>query len=72
MELLAAHQILIGFAIALSALFGGRAVVLFSRGGGAGNLILAALSLAVAGALVVYLRTVRAQWTALRARRRPR
>ncbi len=71
MQLLAAHQILIGSAIALAVLFGVRAVVLFSRAGGAGNLLLAAVSLAVAGALVLYFRTVRARWVALR-RSRPR
>ncbi len=69
MQLLAAHQLLIGSAIALAALFGVRAVVLFSRGGGAGNLALAAVSLAVAGALVVYFRSLRARWQELRRRR---
>jgi len=69
MQLLAAHQILIGAAIALAALFGVRAVVIFSRTGGAGNLLLAAVALALAGALVVYFRTVRARWVELRRAR---
>jgi hypothetical protein len=66
MQLLVAHQILVGAAIALAALLGARSVVVFARAGGAGNLVLAAVSLAVAGALVAYLRTVRARWAALR------
>ena len=72
MQLLVAHQILIGAAIALAVLFGGRSVVLFSRVGGVDNLILAAVSLAAAGALVVYFRTVRARWVSMRRGGRPR
>ena len=71
MQLLAAHQILIASAIALAALFGLRAVVLFARGGGGSNLALAAVSLAVMGALVVYFRRVRAQWVEARRAARP-
>lgn len=64
MQLLVAHQILIAAAIGLSAIFGVRAVVLFSRGGGAENLGLAAASIVLAVGLTVYFRTVRAKWRA--------
>jgi hypothetical protein len=66
MQLLAFHQILVGSAIALAVLFGLRAAVLFSRGGGPADLVLAAVSLATAGALGLYLRKVRARWAELR------
>ena len=52
-----------------------RAVLLFSRGQGAANLALAAVSVTVALALGAYLRSVRARWLeqkARRADRRPR
>jgi hypothetical protein len=62
MQLIAAHQILIGSAIALAAIFGLRALVLFSRGGGSVNLALAAASIAVTGALWLYFRKIRARW----------
>jgi hypothetical protein len=68
MQLLAAHQILIGSAIALAVLFGLRGAVLFLHGAGAGSLALAAASLVVAGALGLYFRTVRARWVELRGR----
>jgi len=64
MQLLFAHQILIAAAITLSALFGARAAVLFSRQGGAANLALSAASLLLSVALVLYFRTVRAKWRA--------
>ena len=70
MQLLAAHQILIAAALTLAALFGLRALVLFSRTGGGENLALAAVSVLVTGALVVYFRKVRARW--VEARRAPR
>ena len=66
MQLLAAHQILIGSAIALAALFGLRALAIFSRQGGSANLALAAASLVVVGALLVYFRKVRARWVEAR------
>jgi hypothetical protein len=62
MQLLAAHQILIASALALASLFGLRALVLFARGGGAVNLVMAAASVAVAVALGVYFRQIRARW----------
>ncbi len=64
MQLLVAHQVLIASAIALASIFGLRSAVLFSRGGGAVNLALAAASLLVAAALGLYFRTVRAKWRA--------
>ncbi len=64
MQLLVAHQVLIASAIALAAIFGLRSAVLFSRGGGAADLALAAASLLVAAGLVLYFRTVRAKWRA--------
>lgn len=69
MQLLVAHQILIAAAITLSAIFGARAAVIFSRQGGAGNLALAAASILLAVGLGLYFRTVRAKW---RAARKPR
>jgi hypothetical protein len=72
MQLLVAHQVLIGAAIALATLFGLRGLVLFKNGQGAANLVMALVSLAVAGALVAYFRKVRARWLAARAERRPR
>lgn len=71
MELLAAHQILIGSAISLAVLFGLRALVLFSRVGGAINLVMATVSLLVTGALVMYFRKLRLRWAELRRERRP-
>jgi hypothetical protein len=62
MQLLVAHQILIASAIALALVFALRSLVLFSHGGGGGDLALAAASIAVAGALTAYFRTVRARW----------
>ncbi len=64
MQLLAVHQLLIASAIALAALFGVRSLVIFARGGGSGALVLAVASLALAGALGLYLRKVRARWLA--------
>ena len=68
MQLLAAHQILIGSAIALAVIFGLRSTLLFLHGAGAGSLALAAVSLVVAGALGLYFRAVRARWVELRRR----
>ena len=75
MQLLVAHQILITSALGLAVLFGLRSMLLFSRGQGAANLALAAVSVTVALALGAYLRSVRARWLeqkARRADRRPR
>ena len=63
MQLLAAHQLLIGAAIALAAIFGARSLAVFARAGGSQNLGLAIASLVVVGVLLgLYLRTVRAKW----------
>jgi hypothetical protein len=69
MQLLVAHQILIGAASALAVLFGLRSMVLFSRGGATVNLVLTVVSVLVAGLLMTYFRKVRAQWRAQRAAR---
>lgn len=62
MQLLAAHQLLIGAAIALAALFSVRSLAVFARAGGTQNLGLAVASLVVGVLLGLYLRTVRAKW----------
>jgi membrane associated rhomboid family serine protease len=77
MQLLVAHQILIGAAITLAGVFGLRSLLLFSRGGGAPHVALAAAAFVVMGALLVYFRAVRARWNEARraelsARRGPR
>lgn len=64
MQLLVAHQVLIASAIALAAIFGVRSAVIFSRGGSASDLGLAAVSLLFAVGLALYFRTVRAKWRA--------
>jgi hypothetical protein len=66
MQLLVAHQILIGSAIALAAIFGVRSLVLFTRGGSGGSLLLAVVALVVAGALGLYFRAVRGRWVSMR------
>ena len=68
MQLLVAHQVLIAAAIALSALFGVRGVVVFTRGGGAANLGMAAAALLLAALLSLYLRAVHAKWKATKRR----
>ncbi len=70
MQLLAAHQLLIGSAIALAVIFGLRSLVVFSRAGGTANVVLAAVSLVAAAALSLYFKKVRAKWIALRGARR--
>jgi len=73
MQLLVAHQVLIGSAIALALAFALRSGIAFARGGGAGDLALAAASVVVAGALALYFRKVRARWVeAVKASRTPR
>jgi hypothetical protein len=72
MQLLVAHQILIGSAIALAALFGVRALVLFLRGDGYLDLYLALSSAAVFAALILYFRKIRARWRASREKLSPR
>jgi hypothetical protein len=59
MKLIVVHQFLIGSAVCLGALFGVRAIVLYARGAGSENLAFGLVSVAVAVALVFYLRTVR-------------
>jgi hypothetical protein len=68
MQLLAAHQILIGSAIALAVIFGLRSFVVFSRAGGTINVVLAVVSLVAAALLSLYFRKVRAKWQDLRRR----
>jgi hypothetical protein len=59
-RLIVAHQILIGTALALSAIFAVRALVIFFRGGGAAELATGLMSLGVGVVLAFYLRKVRA------------
>jgi hypothetical protein len=66
MQLLLAHQILIGAAITLAGVFGLRSLLLFSRGGGASQVVLAGAAFVVMGALLMYFRTVRARWNEAR------
>jgi hypothetical protein len=66
MQLLVAHQVLIAAAIALATIFGLRSAVIFSRSGGGANLALAFVAAALAVGLVLYFRTVRARWRALK------
>jgi hypothetical protein len=71
MQLLVAHQILIGSAIALAVLFGVRSLGIFFREGGAANLAMGLVALGVAAGLGLYFRTVRAKWLAQQQRRGP-
>ena len=66
MQLLVAHQVLIAAAIGLATIFGLRSAVLFSRSGGGASAALAVVSLLVAAGLVLYFRTLRAKWRALK------
>jgi ABC-type proline/glycine betaine transport system permease subunit len=66
MQLLVAHQILIASAIGLATIFGLRSAVLFGRSGGAADLVLALVSAAFAAGLVLYFRTLRAKWRAMK------
>jgi hypothetical protein len=66
MQLLVAHQILIAAAIGLATIFGLRSAVIFGRSGGGANLALAFVAGALAVGLVLYFRTVRARWRALK------
>ena len=68
MQLLVAHQILIGSAILLCTLFSIRALVLFARAGGYGDLLLALGAAVIGTALAFYFRKLRERW---RASRRP-
>lgn len=61
MKLIVAHQVLIGSAICLALLFGVRAIVLYARAGASSDLVIAGSSLAVAAALSLYLRKIRAR-----------
>ena len=71
MPLLVVHQILIGAAIALSGIFGLRALVGFVRRGATLDLALALASLVVGVGLTLYFRKVRARWAEIQARRAP-
>ncbi|MFO0759930.1 MAG: hypothetical protein U0359_25825 [Byssovorax sp.] len=64
MQLLLAHQILIGAALGLAGIFGMRAAVGFARRGQPVDLVLAIGSLAVGIGLALYFRKVRARWNA--------
>jgi hypothetical protein len=66
MKLIVAHQILIASAIGLAVLFAIRAVAIYVRTGITAELILGVTSGLVAVALIVYLRKVRAKWSAER------
>lgn len=70
MQLLVAHQILVGSAIALCSIFGIRAFVLFARGGTTGDLLLGIAALIVGAALTIYFRKVRAAWRASKDQKR--
>ena len=61
MKLIVAHQILISTALALSAIFAVRALVIFFRGGTAAELAIGVVSLGVGVVLALYLRKVRAR-----------
>ena len=67
MQLLVAHQVLIAAAIGLATIFGLRSAVIFGRSGGGANAALALVSLVLAAGLVLYFRTVRAKWRALKS-----
>ena len=69
MQLLVAHQILIGSAIALCTLFCIRAVVLFARGGGLADLLLAFGAVVVGAAFTLYFRKIREKWRVSRRER---
>lgn len=62
MKLIVVHQILIGAAIGLAAIFGLRSLVLFAKEGAAIDLVLVLASLAIGVALSFYFRKVRARW----------
>ncbi len=66
MKLIVIHQILIASAIGLAVIFGVRSIVMFSRSGASNDVLLALVSAAVAVALGLYLRKVRAKWLAER------
>jgi len=66
MPLLAAHQILITAAMGLAAIFALRSVFVFSRGGGAAELVLGFVAITIGAALGLYLQRVRAKWLALK------
>jgi hypothetical protein len=59
LKLIVAHRILIGSAIGLAVIFAVRAVVLFARGGGTGELAIGVGAMAVGVALSLYLRKIR-------------
>ena len=71
MQLLVAHQILIGSAIALAVLFSARALVLFAKDGGSPHLLFGLASIVVSAALTLYFRKIRARWRASRDKIQP-
>jgi hypothetical protein len=62
MQLLVAHQILIGAAIALALIFGLRAMVHYAHGGASADLALTVASVVLSGLLMMYFRKVRGLW----------
>jgi hypothetical protein len=58
-RLITAHRILIGAAIAFFVFYAGRTLWAWRTGAGAGALVQAVVSIAVAVGLVVYYRTLR-------------
>ena len=66
MQLLVAHQLLIGSAIALAVIFGLRSMVQYAHGGAAADLAITVASVVLAGLLMMYFRKVRGQWLAQR------
>ncbi len=62
MQLLLAHQILVGSAIALAVIFGLRSMVHYAHGGATADLALTVASVLLAGFLMMYFRKVRGRW----------
>lgn len=70
MKLTFVHQILIGSAIALCAIFGLRSLVVGARAGDAGTIVLGVASFAAMVGLGLYLRYFRAKLAAQSGRER--
>jgi hypothetical protein len=62
MKLIVWHQVLIGAAIALAAIFSARSYWLFWKAGAPVDVGMGTASIFVAAGLATYLRTVRAKW----------
>ena len=72
MQLLVAHQLLIGSAIALAVIFGLRSMVHYAHGGAPADLALTVASVLLAGLLMMYFRKVRGRWLEQRGANRRR